>query len=87
MLVGGCDGTVSVLHAVPDEWSNGEFSGIVSRGGVELDCKWIDGKVVYLAATARSDISIEFLLPGSEKGKRESMRIDFTKGLRKIIID
>ena len=87
MLVGGCDGTVSVLHAIPDEWSNGEFSGIVSRGGVELDCKWIDGKVVYLAATARSDISIEFLLPGSEKGKRESMRIDLTKGLRKIIID
>lgn len=63
MLIGGSDGLVSVLPALPKEWTRGEFSGIVSRGGVEFDCRWQDEKIIYLAARAKRDITIEIRLP------------------------
>ena len=63
LLVGGCDGTALILQALPDLWSEGEFSGIVSRGGVAFDCRWRDGRVTYLAARARRDITLNIVLP------------------------
>ena len=59
MLVGGSDGVVRILPALPPEWQRGEFSGIVSRGGISFDCKWEDSRITYLAATAKEDISVE----------------------------
>ena len=59
MLVGGADGIVRILPALPPEWQNGEFSGIVSRGGISFDCKWCDGKITYLAAKAKEETSVE----------------------------
>ena len=64
MLLGGSDGTVIVLQALPDAWRSGEFSGIVSRGGISFDCRWQDGRVTYLGATAKRDVTVDILLPG-----------------------
>ena len=69
MLLGGCDGTVSLLHALPKEWHTGKFSGLVSRGGVVFDCEWEMGKVTSLSATARKDVTIKLIIPG-ENGER-----------------
>ena len=63
MLLGSSDGLVSILPALPDEWGRGEFSGIVARGGIVFDCRWQDDKVLYLAARARQDITVEIRLP------------------------
>ena len=63
MLLGGSDGTVIVLQALPDAWRSGEFSGIVSRGGISFDCRWQDGRVTYLGATAKRDVTVDILLP------------------------
>ena len=63
MLVGGSDGVVRILPALPPEWHTGEFSGIVSRGGITFDCRWQDGTVTYLCATAREDVTVELRLP------------------------
>ena len=62
MLVGGSDGVVKILPALPPEWHRGEFSGIVSRGGISFDCKWQEGKVTYLSATAKEDITVKLVL-------------------------
>ena len=67
MLLGGSDGTVIILQALPDAWQSGEFSGIVTRGGIAFDCRWSDGRVTYLAARAKVDITVDILL-----GKRYS---------------
>ena len=67
MLLGGSDGTVIVLQALPDAWHSGEFSGIVSRGGIAFDCRWQDGRVTYLSATAKRDVTVDILLPGGER--------------------
>jgi hypothetical protein len=63
MLLGGSDGTVIVLQALPGMWREGEFSGIVSRGGIAFDCSWSDGKITYLAAKAKRDVTVDILLP------------------------
>ena len=63
MLLGGSDGLVSILPALPEEWGRGEFSGLVSRGGVAFDCRWEEGRVTYLAAKAKQDITVEVRLP------------------------
>ena len=65
MLVGGFDGVVRILPALPPEWHTGEFSGIVSRGGITFDCRWQDGRITYLSAIAREDITVELRLPAS----------------------
>ena len=63
MLLGGSDGTVIILQALPSLWLSGEFSGIVARGGVSFDCRWCDGKITYLAARAKKDIDLKIILP------------------------
>ena len=63
MLVGGFDGVVRILPALPPEWHTGEFSGIVSRGGITFDCRWQGGRITYLSAVAREDVTVELRLP------------------------
>ena len=85
MLVGGFDGVVRILPALPAEWQNGEFRGLVSKGGIVFDCRWQDGKVTYLAATSRTDITVDLRLPeGSIKsfdGSELTLKVGETRVL------
>lgn len=83
MLIGGSDGVVKILPALPKEWERGEFSGIVSRGGIAFDCKWQDGIVTYLAATAREDISVEII---TDTGKAIGKTLNLKQGIHTRII-
>ena len=88
MLVGGSDGVVRILPALPPEWHTGEFSGIVSRGGITFDCRWQDGTVTYLCATAREDITVELRLPASStKDGSSSIHISLKANERVTIIE
>ena len=40
MLVQSHEGSIHLLPALPDEWSEGHFDGVCARGGFELDMKW-----------------------------------------------
>ena len=75
MLVGGSDGVVKILPALPPMWTSGEFSGMVSRGGIAFDCKWQGGSITYLAAKAKTDIKLRLLLP-NDGGFENSSYID-----------
>ena len=46
MLVQSHEGSIDLLPALPDEWSEGRFDGVCARGGFELDMKWKD-KMIY----------------------------------------
>ncbi len=87
MLLGGSDGVVRVLPALPKEWTRGEFSGLVARGGVTFDCRWEYGMITYLAVTAKTDIAFELRLPkGNTVDGKDQIHLTLNVGEKRIII-
>lgn len=37
---------IQLLPSLPNEWKQGEFTGLKARGGFEVDVKWENGKIV-----------------------------------------
>ena len=73
MLMQSHAGFIKLLPALPDEWSEGEFKGVCTRGAFELDYVWKNKTVTQLTILSKGGelCRIEFK-PGlkiSSKGK------------------
>ncbi len=87
MLLGGADSVVRILPALPTEWKQGEFYGLAARGGIVFDCRWRDGRVTYLSAAARADVTFELRLPqSSDSKKHDPTYVTLRSGESKILI-
>ena len=53
MLVQSHDGVIHLLPALPDAWPDGEVTGLVTRGGFEVDISWRNGKVSEFSLNSR----------------------------------
>lgn len=59
--------TIELLPALPDNWKDGEVKGIRARGGITVDMKWSDSKVVRLALNAKQSARITLIANGTSK--------------------
>lgn len=53
MLLQSQAGFLDFLAALPDEWADGSFDGLVARGGFVCGCTWRHGKASELRITSR----------------------------------
>lgn len=53
MLMQSNEGIIDLLPALPAEWADGEFKGVVARGAFELNMQWQKGKMTRLQVLSK----------------------------------
>ncbi|MBR5721396.1 MAG: glycoside hydrolase family 95 protein, partial [Clostridia bacterium] len=67
MLLQSHGGLISVLPALPPEYTSGSFKGLKARGGVTVDAEWKDCRVTSLTLAAANDTIFTLRVNGTEK--------------------
>ncbi len=98
MLVQSHEGIISLLPALPDEWSEGEVTGICLRGGFELKMKWQNklltnieilskaGQLCRISAGPHTIVQCNGINIKTKKGKDNSIEFSTTIGNAYVII-
>ena len=58
---------IELLPALPDNWKDGEVSGLRARGGITVDMTWKDKKVTNLTLTAQQPSKVSLIMNGEQK--------------------
>ena len=74
MLLQSHDGAVHILPALPDEWQEGKVTGLVARGGFEIDMEWKQGNVEKIVVHSRigGTIRLRSYVPLEGKGLKKA---------------
>ena len=59
--------TIELLPALPDNWKDGEVSGLRARGGISVAMTWKDKKVSSLTLTAQQSCKVLLVMNGEQK--------------------
>lgn len=54
MLLQSHEGYIEPLAAIPEEWSDGSYSGLVARGNFEVAAKWSAGQMEKIRITSKA---------------------------------
>lgn len=58
---------IDLLPALPENWKDGEASGLCARGGIIVDMKWRDKKISSLVLTAKQSCKVTLTVNGEHK--------------------
>ena len=53
MLLQSHAGYVELLPALPEQWKTGRVSGLMARGGFQVDMAWEDGTLAMVSITSK----------------------------------
>lgn len=67
MLLQSSMDRITLLPAIPNEWSEGSVHGICARGGFIIDMDWADGKVTKATITSREGGTTTVRYNGKER--------------------
>ena len=76
MLIQSTSNEITLLPALPAEWSDGEVSGLCARGGFKISMKWKDGLVTEATISSKTGGTTTLRYNGKQqkvkvkKGKR-----------------
>lgn len=59
MLIQSHAGYVELLPALPKEWKDGQVTGLMARGGFQVDMEWKEGGLVGLEILSKLDNQLE----------------------------
>ena len=62
MLIQSHEGAIELLPALPDDWNEGEFSGIKARGNFEISAKWKERKLISGSIVSKAGAKCTLLL-------------------------
>jgi len=66
MLIQSHAGYVELLPALPDEWEDGSVSGLMARGGFQVNMAWADGELTELEIISKLGETLELKFASSE---------------------
>ncbi len=74
MLLQSHDGAVHLLPAIPDEWRTGSVSGLMARGGFEVNMKWDGVQLETVEITSRlgGNLRLRSYVPLKGEGLKEA---------------
>ncbi len=73
MLMQSYDGCIDILPALPDAWTDGEITGLVARGGFEIDIKWQNGELEEVRVYSKLGGNCRLRSLNQLKGKKLSV--------------
>jgi hypothetical protein len=67
MLLQSHEGFISLLPALPTQWSEGSFKGLCARGGFEISAAWKDSHLTSVTVKGNRESECILELPHTQR--------------------
>lgn len=80
MLVQSYNNEIYILPALPASWKDGEFKGVCTRNGFELNIHWKNGKLIRLKILSKKGEKCKVVYQGNKKVFETKQGVEYVLG-------